>query len=307
MPWRIALALVALLVACGLTWPGPPWPDEYGGSCEGTDYSQLDACKGCWGRFTNSQVASAEEDHCAADGDDTLTWQAAVVADAGDVPTGSPAGADSTLHDGTINSIGTGIVTGYTADSLTVGGWWKQSSAALALMMRRGAGTGAGGTGDWDLRCDAGDDVYALMSGTEQTAAGTGPSCSAATWSFSAFSYDGDDTDEIQTFSSESAGNRTLLDCDGSGQSACQTEAIGPKEIATTVAFGSNAAGASRFTGNAYEMWLCETVLTPAQLCEICRCGFYGDNASDRKAACNNCSMGTGAPAVWPALGWPGT
>jgi hypothetical protein len=305
MRWALPILLISMLAACGLTWPGLPWPEK-DDTCRGFDYSTLDTCKGCWGRFTDSAVASAEDDHCDAagqDGEDPLTWQAAVVADAGDVPTGSPAGSDSTLHDGTVNSIGAGAETGWTHDDLSVGGWWKPAAAADQMLIRRGAGVGD--EGDWSLRCIAASDLVARVSGTENDAGGAGPACPATTWSFLGFTYDGaTGSDNIETYSSQSAGTATLLDCNGAGSGACQSDLVGPHAGAEAIGLHSNAATNLRFTGNTYEQFLCEQVFTEEQWCEICRCGFYADNASDRKAACNGCSLGSLGRSAW--IPWPG-
>jgi hypothetical protein len=317
MRFRLSILLCLLFLACGLAWPSLEWPTTSGSAavaCGDTDYSERETCKGCWVRFTDGNLASAAVDHCdtvGQDGADTLTWGVLAEADDGDVPTptASPTNADSVLLPNQVTANGWNTETGYTHDDLTVGMWVKRlGGAANRIALRRGDGTTT--NGDWDISCPNTGVFQTDMSGT--LSGSPGPECPSGAWSFIAMRYDGETgSDEIQAYASTGQGTNTLLDCDGLGGSTCGTDAVGPHDGAEGLTFSANVNDAQRWNGNIYEVWLCEEALTAEQICEICRCSFYGDNQTDRDAACNSCDMGSGtggaSPSPWPRLKWPGT
>lgn len=291
--------------ACGLVWPGEPWPglswpSGTAGACLGTDYSALDDCKGCWIRYTDDNLASSVTDHCDGGGQswqNDIYWGVDVAADAGDAPDGSPAGSDSTYHDGVDSDCAGGIAAQFQFDPFSTGTWVKKEKTDSSILIRRGSGLAE--EGHWKLVARIGDYLRGHMSGTNQHAT-AGPSLPQDEWVFVGMDYD----DEIRTFSSQSAAAGTLLDCDGTGSDTCASDIVGPGP-AESVGFAGNAGGGVLLKGSLYENWFCAVKFTEAQWCEICRCGFYGDNASDRKAVCNHCSMTEAARGLGPAEPWP--
>lgn len=319
--WHLIAGLGLLVAACGVAWPGCPWPGctwpsgGGGGACQGTDYSALSSCLGHWGIFTDGDIAKAELDRCddpGQDGANPITWLAGVTVDDDNAPPGTPAGSDSTSHDDTdvLKSAGSiaAVPNWYTTQNLTVGGWYQIVAVDRAFWMWRW-GPNVGANGNWALRMQwtPAERLRGLVNDTEQAAAGLGPTVPDGEWAFLAMSYDGTSTDTIRTFSSEGGLSGTLLDCDGTGLVACNTEA-GPLTdwAPELIALNYDQSGNKRYNGQIGPTFYMNVALTSEQLCEICRCGFKGDSSEDRRALCNNCSMGTVALGPWPRAAWPG-
>lgn len=318
MIWRLAVMASVLLVACACIWPDEPWPAPPPGECRGTDYSALDESKVCSLMFVDDTYATGLLDHCdavAQNGADPLDFpNGGVTADPGDAPAGSPASADSMFSDGTVNVAGFSAEEFFAHDDITVGGWWKRTVDNPFLAIRKGSGGGVSRV--WDIRC-AGSPrrIRVAVDNPSETsptwAAGNGtdgPPCGATDeWFFAAFTWAGvTDSGELKVYSTGSTSANSLLDCDGSGMQDCSEDTSGIGGVSRVLIWNMTAAVNLRLTGNEYEQFFAETIFTPEQMCEICRCGFRGDNTADRKAVCNYCDMGAGVPgSPWLVPPWP--
>jgi hypothetical protein len=313
MRWRILSVFASLLVACGLVWPDKPWPDGVG-ACLGTDYSQRDTCYWLHASFTDDTLATGVLDHCdsAPQKDaDPLSCGVAVTVGAGDAPTGSPAGSDSLARTGGITSICWVTADTFASGDFTVGGWWFFENAVDAAWIGHWGNSGAQ-PGWWHAArySDGVNDrrFQWKTDGTFNSAGTSGFYLPDDVWSFIAWSHDATSgSGTMRAYSSQSQVAGSLFDCTG-GTQICNDEATPMAGVETYFDSGTKLLS-NRIYGATYETWFMAETLTEEELCEICRCGFRGDNGADRKSTCNNCDMGVAEPWFawtphWPI--WPG-
>lgn len=317
MPWRLAMVFVVLLAACGLAWPGPPWPDvDEITVCRGYDFSTRPTCLALGVAFTDGVMASGEDDHCDAAGQDGENQIDFVelgghnIVDDGDAPAGSVADADSIYSDGL--RVGELLGSdGWDLTNFTLVGWWKREVAdsGAAIYAAVGDGLFPAGETEFTLHCATGDsEVRASVSGTWADASDTGPGCAFEEWVFVAMRHNAGGSGEIRVYSSESTNTAKLVDCDGAGRLNCNTDPVaavptGPDPFL----LHNNSILTKPWIGNIAEFAVFGEAMSDGLICEYCRCGALGNVAADRAAICNDCRMGSASRNPWPKLPWPGS
>lgn len=256
------------------------------------DFSARDSCKFLFNVFTDGNVTSAEADHCTADpaqlGANDISWDTSVTATE-DAPTGSPAGADSTVHsDDDAHGGGSTGPDDFGSDDMTTGGWWYFAHNISGMWLVR-FGYGGSVDGNFHTVRQSNLDTFMRLSGTLHSA--VFPHSSTGNWIFLAWSHDaGSGSGMIRSYSSESLIANTLFDCTG-GTQACNTEET-PMVLTHAFSYNISNIGGGNFDGKSYELWYNAETNSHAEICQICRCGYKNDvRGVGRVDACNRCPV----------------
>jgi hypothetical protein len=312
MRWSFIALIASLIVACGVDWPDLPWPDyswpdhswhgfpwphssEETNECAGTDYTILDTCEGHWIDFIDGNIATAVLDGCDGvnqEGPNPLVAfspTTGFIADEDDVPPKSRAGADSGYHSGT--NLGCPATTALDGeyDLHTYVGWWKSDGVATGVRIRKGPGSGLVAETFYGYCTNAVPPLQKFQLYNLTQSAG-GANCPNDQWIFQSGTYDHDVTNTIRTYNSQSGLANSLLECDEGDPETCAVEDWGEYIGLKPMGLGCASNLSNRYKGNVFDVAYFSEVLTPEQVCEICRCGVRG-TAEDRKSQCNNCAM----------------
>jgi hypothetical protein len=291
----LGLVLCAVALVAGVTIKRGP--GSSGDSAPSLDFSSDPSCNGVWAYNVNTMDATTGSDDIGlVTGEQNLSTVASAPAIANTTLPGTwgAGGTDPRRYwdfDGTDDAVGFTDSTDIfgAVDDITMCVWaWRDSDGALNIdrFISKGVNAVDSNTELTGLRVTGADIYRFTWHGDTLDSVATIP---VDTWVHVCGTMDinAPPTGALEIAKIYINGEQEA----GSAMTATQTPAGGQMQLG---AGGFAIGGTNQHDGRIHEAFACQRALSAAEICAVCRCGFF-DQIQDRGAACGGCALPTGA------------